>query len=197
MEKALDIRHASYFPFLVIFLISAGVSAVALRHNNETMVSLRQAVYDADKNNGDVNSALNNLRSYVYDHMNTDLSSGTGVKPPIQLKYTYERLQSQAQGSTGNAGLYTEAENYCQQKIPASVSFYGAGRISCVTDYISSHGGKPAPAIPTGLYEFDFASPTWSPDFAGWSLAATAIAGVAFIVSFLRAMFKNPKLPKI
>lgn len=162
--------------FLVLFIISALVSVYALRHNNLTMIKLRNAVYEADKSGGDVNTALNNLRQYVYAHMNTNLSSGgNAIKPPIQLKYTYERLQSAAEAAINNKSLYTDAENYCQAQIPASVSISGRGRISCVQDYITSHGGKKAPQIPAALYEFDFISPTWSPDLAGWSLVAAVI----------------------
>jgi hypothetical protein len=127
--------------------------------------------------------------------MNTDLSSGgNAIKPPIQLKYTYERLQSGAQAQTNNASLYTEAENYCQAQIPASVSISGRGRIGCVQDYILSHGGQAAAAVPVGLYEFDFASPSWSPDLAGWSLVATAIFFLAFAASFTLEKLLNAKL---
>jgi hypothetical protein len=103
--------------------------------------------------------------------MNTNLSSGNNaIKPPIQLKYTYERLAAEAEKQANDDGLYTQAANYCQEKIPASVSISGRGRIDCVQDYILSHGGKRAAAIPTALYQFDFVSPSWSPDLAGWSV---------------------------
>jgi hypothetical protein len=175
------VRRANYFPFLVIFLVSGVVCLAALRHNNSTMIKLRSDVYAADKSGGDVNLALNKLRSYVYGHMNTNLSSGTGVKPPIQLPYTYDRLVSAAQQKDNNAGLYTEAENYCQALIPASVSISGRGRISCVSDYIMNHGGKQAQAIPASLYEFDFVSPGWSPDLAGWALILTILSGLSAV----------------
>ena len=171
--------------FLVLFIVSAVVCVWSLRDNNLKMVQLRNALYEADKNGGDVNTALNNLRADVYAHMNTNLSSGTDIKPPIQLKYTYERLQAAAQQQANNADLYTEAQTYCQQKIPASVSFYGAGRISCVQDYILSHGGKPAAKISSALYEFDFVSPVWSPDLAGWSLILTIIFFLGFISKWI------------
>ena len=171
--------------FLGLFIASAIICVWSLRDNNLTMVKLRNAVYDADKNGGDINAALNKLRVYVYGHMNTNLSSGTNIKPPIQLKYTYERLQSTAQQQATNVDLYTDAQNYCQEKIPASVSFYGAGRISCVQDYILSHGGKAAPKIPSALYEFDFISPVWSPDLAGWSLILTTIFLLAFLLKLI------------
>jgi len=186
IDRAKDALHhlysKPYFPFLAAFLISGIVCIGALRHNNTTMISLREKVYAADQANGDVNTALNSLREYVYGHMNTNLSSSNGVKPPIQLKYTYERLEADAQQDSGNSNLYIEAKNYCEQKIPASVSFYGTGRISCVQDYILSHGGKATPTIPAGLYQFDFVSPSWSPDLAGWSLLATIVFLIAFIL---------------
>lgn len=154
------------------------------------MIILRNQVYATDQSGGDVSTALNNLREFVYSHMNTNLSSGgNAIKPSIQLKYTYERLESAAQQQANNAGLYTDAENYCQAQIPASVSVSGRGRISCVQDYILSHGGQQAASIPAALYEFDFASPSWSPDLAGWSMVASGLFFVVFIIKFLRARF--------
>lgn len=154
------------------------------------MIILRNQLYTADKNNGDVSGALNKLRQYVYSHMNTDLSSGgNSIKPPIQLEYTYQRLESAAQASANNSGLYTEAENSCQAQIPASVSISGSGRISCVQNYIMTHGGQAAAAIPAGLYEFDFASPTWSPDLAGWGMLASVLFFAIFAIKFLASRF--------
>ena len=174
------------YVFLILFVMSASISVYGLRQNNLAMVNLRDAVYEADKNDGDVNAALNDLRQYVYSHMNTNLSSGNNtIKPPIQLRYTYERLISEAEKRANDEGLYTEAANYCQGRIPASVSISGRSRISCVQDYILSHGGKRAEPVPTALYQFDFVSPTWSPDFAGWSLLLTAILFLAFITKVI------------
>jgi len=185
-----SLRNVSYKLFLACFLIAAITAVVALRDNNEQMISLRNKVYAADQAGSDVNGPLNNLRNYVYAHMNTDLSSGNNtIKPPIQLKYTYERLEAQAQAAANNNGLYTLAENYCQAQIPTG--FSGRYRISCVKDYIANHGGKPAAAIPAALYEFDFVSPTWSPDLAGWSLVVAAAAFVLFIISLATHWLKR------
>ncbi len=185
-EVTRKIARLPYWVFLFLFLVSFITCIVALRHNNQTMITLRNEVYAEDKNNGDVNSALNDLRNYVYGHMNTNLTSGgNAIKPPIQLKYTYERLTSAAQSKSNNTGLYTEAENYCQAKIPASVSISGRGRIECVQEYILSHGGQAAPAVPTALYEFDFLSPSWSPDLAGWTLILSLILFFATAISYL------------
>lgn len=177
-------RHIPTWVFLLLFIASATVSVYSLRHNNETMVKLREAVYAADKNNGDVSGSLNNLRRYVYGHMNTNLSSGgNAIKPPIQLKYTYERLQAEEQkkAASNNTQVYTDAQAYCQAQ--NSTDFSGRNRVPCVQDYVTTHGGQ-AVSIPAALYQFDFISPTWSPDIAGWSLVLTIILLFLLLASF-------------
>jgi hypothetical protein len=179
-----NFMHIPTWLFLALFLLSATTTIYALRHNNQETIKLRSAVYNADKNNGDVNAALNNLRRYVYGHMNTNLSSGgNSIKPPIQLKYTYERLQSTEQNRVNdtNAKIYTEAQTYCQQL--NSTDFSGRNRVPCVQDYVTTHGTSVNP-IPAALYEFDFVSPTWSPDLAGWGLVVSSLLFILFIASF-------------
>lgn len=183
------VHKIPYSIFLVLFIVSSVVAISALRHNNQTMIALRSDVYAADQAGGDINAALNKLREYVYGHMNTNLSSGgNAIKPPIQLKYAYERLleAQQQTAASSNLQVYTEAQNYCQDKVPAGVS--GRGRVPCVQDYVTSHGVKTAP-IPTGLYQFDFISPSFSPDLAGWSLVVCALLGLGFIWTFLFQYF--------
>ncbi len=188
------LRKVPHSVFLVMFIVSVAVAFFALRYNNQTMVDLRAKVYAADQSGGDVNGALNNLRKDVYGHMNTNLSSGgNAIKPPIQLKYTYERLLEAQQQAASGTQIYTDAQTYCQGLVPAGVS--GRGRVPCVQDYVTSHGVKPTP-IPTGLYEFDFISPTWSPDLAGWSLAVALISGAAFICSFSLRQLTKLKEPR-
>jgi hypothetical protein len=167
-----------------VAVVSTTVCLVSLRANNEHMITLRNNVYTADKNNTDVTGALQKLQAYVTTHMNTNLSSGNGtVYPPIQLKYTYQRLlQQESSTVTGNTQLYTDAENYCQTQIPNG--FSGRYRVPCIEQYIQSHPTS-LPAIPESLYEFDFASPVWSPDLAGWSLLITIISWLLLVASLL------------
>jgi hypothetical protein len=177
---------------LALTLISAAVCVFALRANNEHMVQLRSEVYAADQANGDVEGALLKLQAYVTSHMNTDLSAGpNAVYPPIQLKYTYDRLV-QAQGtqiSENNSALYTEAQAYCQKIDP--VDFSGHNRVPCIEQYVEAHGETIYP-IPANLYEFDFLSPRWSPDLAGWSLVVSVLCGLLFLVVVIaRKVAKN------
>ena len=188
-----------YGVFLALFIASTIVAVYGLRHNNQVMVKLRSEVYATDQTGGDVNGALNKLREYVYGHMNTNLSSGgNAIKPPIQLKYTYERLLAteQQKASSGSGQIYTDAQAYCQAQIPASASISGRGRITCVQDYVTSHGVKTTP-IPIGLYQFDFISPTWSPDLAGWSLVTAALTLAAAVASFLMQLLTKRKFKEL
>jgi hypothetical protein len=180
------IRRIRPWYFLVVAVVSTLVCVLALRANNQHMVELREAVYAADRNNTDVNAALRNLQAYVTSHMNTNLSSGpNAVYPPIQLKYTYDRLaQAQAGGQTGDQ-LYNAAQSYCEQQNSTDVS--GRNRVPCIEQYVQSHGGGQAPAanVPDALYKFSFVSPRWSPDLAGWSLVVAVISWMLFVAGFI------------
>jgi len=181
-----SLRKIKPWYFLVLTLLSAVICIMALRANNEHMVKLRDAVWSADKNNTDVQGALRNLQRYVTSHMNTDLSGGsTGLYPPIQLKYTYERLVQAQTGSPTNDQLYTDAQHYCEQQ--NSTDFSGHNRVPCIEQYVQSHTPTNAPTnkIPDALYKFSFISPRWSPDLAGWSLLITMLFAFMFVVTFI------------
>ena len=182
-------RRLSPWYFVALALVSGIVCIYALRANNEHMATLRTAVYTADQNNGDVTGALQALQSYVTSHMNTDLSTGnTNIYPPIQLKYTYDRLvQAQSdQLAQTNSSLYTAAQHYCEQQDP--VDFSGHNRVPCIEQYVQAHGLKVA-AIPDSLYKFDFVSPRWSPDLAGWSMVVAAISALLAVILFIADFF--------
>lgn len=173
--------------FLVLAVVFAVIALGALRANNQHMAELRDAVYTADKENADVQTALNNLQAYVTAHMNTSLSTGsTAVYPPIQLQYTYQRLvqaQSAAQQSA-NGDLYTRAQAYCQSL--NSSDFSGRNRVPCIEKYVQEHGVKlTGGTIDQSLYKFDFVAPKWSPDLAGWSLVLAILFALLAPIKFV------------
>lgn len=177
-------RRIKPWYFLVLAVVSGFIGILALRSNNQHMAELRDAVYAADKNNGDVQTALRNLQNYVTSHMNTDLTAGnSSVYPPIQLKYTYERLVQAQQSSRPGSTLYTEAQQFCEQQNPAG--FSGGNRIACIEQYVQSHKPAEVPQIPDALYKFAFASPSWSPDLAGWSMVVAILSLLLFVASFI------------
>lgn len=168
------LRRVKPWYVLILALISGLVCLLALRSNNEHMLGLRNQLYSADQKGVGVETALVNLRDYVTSHMNTNLISGGGsIYPPIQLKYSYDRAVAQQYLSyaQGNGGLYTAAQNYCQQVDPTD--FSGRNRVPCIEQYVMGHSGATLNQLSPALYRFDFISPSWSPDLAGWSLVAT------------------------
>lgn len=172
--------------FVALLFIGAATSSVYyLRQNNLKMLELRQEVFDADKNDGDVSTALSNLQQYVASHMNTKLPK-LGDEKAIQLKYTYERLVAAeaARVSAARTKLNLEATEYCQKTYAAS-SF--AVRTQCVQDY---YDARPITelTIPNEAYGYDFVSPLWSPDIAGWSLVAAGVLGVVLILRILSTL---------
>ena len=182
------LHHVQPWHLLALAGVCGVVCVFALRANSQHMAVLRSELYKVDQSGGDVQAALNRLQLYVVSHMNTDLATGNGVYPPIQLKGTYDRLV-EAQGEAlqkQNGQVYTDAQHYCEQQ--NSTDFSGRNRVPCIEQYVSSHGVK-VPAIPDSLYKFDFVSPRWSPDLAGWSLVATIVSLIGAAGLFLLRKF--------
>jgi hypothetical protein len=178
-------QKLSYRYFLVGFVLWATIAVFALRNNNLTALKLRDEVLQVDQQNGDVEASLRALREFIYGHMNTSLASSTSVYPPIQLKYRYERLVEAEKAKAPQSNPTADAQAYCEANFPES--FYGAGRLPCIQNYIDTHPIQEAapPNIPDSLYKFDFASPRWSPDLAGWSIVLAGLFGLTFVISFV------------
>lgn len=173
------IRPLNYWLFLIIAISSGLVAIFALRENNIRAIELRNQVLKVDEQNGDTEAALRELREYVHSHMNTNLASGpNAIRPPIQLKYTYERLlrDEKARVSKINEKVYTDAQAACEAAIPRGTI---ASRIPCVEEYVGKNTVKERP-IPDALYKFDFTPPAWSPDLAGWSIVVSMASFVLF-----------------
>jgi hypothetical protein len=176
------LKRIKVWYMVAALIISLGVSVVALRQNNLGMARLRNAVYQADERAGNVEVALQQLRSYVYSHMNTNLASGdNAVYPPVQLKYTYQRLKQaqNSQAQQANAQVYTDAQNHCERLYPGS--FSGGPRVPCIESYVASHGVK-VQKVPDALYKFAFVSPSWSPDLAGFGLLVSLLLALALLI---------------
>lgn len=180
--------------FLVPAVVFALLAIHGLRTNYSTMVKLREAVYVADQQNGDVEAALMALRAHVYGHMNTNLVSGrNAIRPPIQLKARYDRLVATESDKVKaqNAEIARVGEQICGQSFPAAG--FNAPRVACLQDYMSTHAVKGQP-IPDQLYKFDFVSPRWSLDLAGISILLSSIFTILFIARLLLEYYMRRKL---
>ncbi len=177
--KQLRVIRTSYF---VIALVILGIVAVvSLRQNNIVALQLRDTVLQTDEKNGDVESALRDLREHVYRHMNSDLAVPGGAYPPVQLKYRYDRLVAveKERVSAANAQLYTEAQSACEAAIPSGRSL---NRIDCIQNYITNKGAVAESSVPDALYKFNFTPPLWSPDLAGWSIVLFSVVLLLLLI---------------
>lgn len=192
------IGDISLVGLIVAFMLFAGLSIFALRSNNLKMTELRQAVYEADEQDGDVELALRELRAFVYAHMNTDLRAGSSSsQPPIQLVNRFERAVSAEQArvaAQNNATqVYADAQARCEKSsIPLTA------RAQCIQDYVAQNGrGIPQLVLPPKeFYTFDFASPFWSPDLAGLSLVAAVVIGLLLLARILAGPIVNTYLKR-
>lgn len=178
----LKIRH-----FLVIFIISLPLSAFLLRQNNLMAVELRDKVLSVDEDTGDINQVaphLEELRSYILSHMNTNMGT---VELPGTFNSAVERLRIAAENSgTANGGIYADAQRVCED--PSVVL---AARAQCIQDYVVSNSRPGTDAVlelnfpDKSLYAYSFISPTWSPDLAGFSTLLSISSFIVLVFLFV------------
>jgi hypothetical protein len=167
-----DLQRLKTWQFLVLLILAVFIAATFLRLNNIGMVQRRAAVIAADKVGNESNTIqrLYDLQQYVSGHMNTDLGKG------VYLQETYQRdsqlALNQASGDQNpNGNIYKKAQEVCAPRF----SHYSTAYLQCTTGELSKYAAGSnlidQVKLPTpSSYLHDFASPLWSPDFAGWSV---------------------------
>lgn len=163
----------------ILALLFIGLSVVGLTRNSQGAKDRYDALIAVDQAGGDVESALLELQTYIYAHMNTQIGGENGIKPPIQLAGTYGRLVDTEQAKFEKSDVYAEAQADCERRNPTG--FSGSNRLSCIEDYVDANGVEPI-VIQEALYKFDFAPPVWSPDLAGYSILAAVVLVLVFCV---------------
>ena len=147
------------------------------------MIQRRDAVLAADK--GDnmqvTQSRLYDLQRHVSSHMNTNMGS-------IYLEGQYERDSQKVVANAGgnespNGNVNVQADAACKPRF----SGYSQAYLQCFVDELEKFAPGQSLASTVNLpkvdnYRHSFASPIWSPDFAGFSvLAAIAIAFIIIV----------------
>lgn len=165
-------------------LFSGALFVIGMIRNGNGAVERYNSLKAADEAGGDVNAALNDLRSYIYSHMNTEIGGENGIYPPIQLSGTYNRLVNAEDQRVKevNDNLYSEAQAYCEAT--GNQGFSGRNRLDCINGYIDQNGTE-AKQIESSLYKYDFVAPRWSADLAGFSLVALSLFGLVTLVSIV------------
>lgn len=170
---------------VLLFILVGMIAATFLRLNNIGMIERRTAVFSADKegNADTIRARLFDLQRYSAAHMNA--SSGT-----IYLEEQYRRdtraaiEAASARDSANNINLQADAT--CK----AQFGGYSQAYVQCFAAELAKYpSGSNAPDkanLPSpSLYRHDFTSPTWSPDFAGFSLVICTLIVLLIIVRLL------------
>ena len=176
----LSVFGAAFLFFVALSFIGLSMNSREAKQRYDTLIAVDQA-------GGDVETALNDLRSYIYGHMNTQIGSDTGIRPPIQLQGTYERLVAERERDAGqtNEELYQLAQNDCELRNPNG--FSGSNRLDCIAAYVDQNGVQDGVdiVVEDDLYKFDFAPPRWSADLAGFSILFSILFGILTLIDFI------------
>ena len=176
---------------VIILLLGLLVSATLLRINNLEMVDRRQAVIAADEKGDDaaVKKALVELQRYVSAHMNTSLDKG------VYRVKAYERDRDAAVANAASATnpqseVYKQASIECRSRFVGGVESFRNDYVTCVLDRVSALQGASNPSDAAMLpvadnYRYDYVSPAWTPDLAGFSLLFCALVTGVIVARLL------------
>lgn len=171
-----QLQRIKTWQLIVLLVLMGFVAATFLRLNNIGMTQRRTAVLDADKtgNQDAIKSRLFDLQRYVSSHMNTSMGA-------IYLEEQYKRDSEKANSTASsddnpNGNIFKKAQEICAPRYKHLGNFSQPYK-QCVLDEIAKYPS--ASELTTSLklpkpeaYRHSFASPLWSPDFAGFSVLA-------------------------
>lgn len=181
------IKRVKTWQLLLALIVFGSLSAVLLRQNSLHMSELRNVVRSADEQNADIKKSLLDLQHYVSHHMNTGLGDG------ILLQYSYQRAYNvaveQAVSTTNpNTKLYEQVELECRPVFQRTGSF--PAYTQCAREKLGTlaPGQDALSALktpPVELFRYNFASPVWSADAAGFAVLATLLTGMTLLLRLL------------
>lgn len=170
-----QLQRIKTWQLIILFILAVFIAATFLRLNNIGMKERRDAVLSADSSGDEtaLQSRMYDLQRYVVAHMNSD----TGV---FYLEGEYKR-ESQRRVAEAenyadpNGNVFVKAEAVCKPQFTAWSEAY----VQCFADQLAKYPASPNPVenvtFPdASLYRYDFESPLWSSDFAGWTVLVCA-----------------------
>lgn len=163
---------------IIVFGVLSVVTATMLRINNVKMSERKEAVLAADATGdlGLVAERLHELQEFVFAHMNA--STGT-----IFLETTYlnrmQQLVDDAKntiGSNPEKNAYKIAAEVCDKKFAGYTTAYA----QCFLDEVNKNDTTISQSLEIRslnpmLFTHSYAAPTWSADWAGFSVLAWLI----------------------
>jgi hypothetical protein len=129
--------------------------------------------------------------------MNTDMGNG------VFLTATYNRdkqalIEKASTGPSGN--IYVLAQQVCAPRYRSWSPAYVQCTVDELAKYPAGNSLNDSVNLPSGPYQYSYASPLWSPDFAGWSvlfcvviliMIIARLIGVVILRVLLRRHYKS------
>ena len=190
---------------IVLILVLFAV-ATAIRLSNVGMAQRREGVYSADEAGDEavIYQRLLTLREYSSSHMNAN----TGL---FSLRHQYdidsqkalEEAQKRSEhDESPNGNIYKKAADICDPQFPGYSQAYLQCFMNELDKYPSSGDINDSVILPPPeLYQYNFASPIWTPDLAGWTALTAVIISVVIITKIILTLVfkmilthKSPKL---
>ncbi len=188
------IRKVKTWQLVIILVIGLMVSATFLRINNLEMDKRREAVKAADKaaDSEKIRGSLLELQHYVSHHMNTSLGDG------FYLEHQYNRdrdsaLNAATHSTNPNAAVYQQASVECQSRFHGGVESFRNDYVACVAERVRALGASDSLDNSLNLpksenYRYNFVSPFWSPDLAGFTVLFSAIITTVILLRIVAAL---------
>lgn len=185
----LDIKRLSQlktWQLLLLLMLAAFITATFLRLNNVGMIERRDAVLSADKAGdvADIARRIVDLQRYSAAHMNADTGR---IELVEQYKRDATKLMAAAGGSTNpNGNIYAAADAVCKPQFHG----YSIGYQNCYMAELNKHPAAPQLVsqlkMPdAALYRYEFISPLWTADWAGWSVLICLLITLVIVLRLI------------
>lgn len=173
------LQRVKTWQLLLLLVVIGLVAATFLRLNNIGMIERRTAVFSADEQ-GDsevIRARLFDLQRYAGSHMNADTGD---IYLEAQYRRNTEAAILAASATDPASNINVQADAACK----AQYAGYSQAYVQCFANELAkvpegSTAQQKANLPSPNLYKYDFSSPAWSADFAGFSLL------ICFILVFL------------
>jgi hypothetical protein len=181
-----QLQRIKTWQLLLLLIVVGFIAATFLRLNNIGMIQRRDAVLAADKSGEEssIQSRLYDLQRYAAAHMN-------GSSGQFYLEEQYKRdaqaaVDAASSDNNPNGNINAKAEAVCKPQYKVWSPAY----VQCFADELSKYPPSPDPAenvkLPdTNLYRFEFVSPLWSPDFAGFSVLVCIVIALMIVARLI------------
>jgi hypothetical protein len=183
-QRLKQLQRVKTWQLVILLMLSLLLTATFLRLNNIGMIERRTAVLNADERGDEevTRARLFDLQRYSADHMNAD--SGV-IYLEGQYKRDTEEAIKKASGSS-ETNINVVADRTCKARFGG----YSQAYVQCFAAELAKYSpGSNAPdkaELPSAsLYRHEFASPVWSPDFAGFMSAVTVLIGLAIVLRMI------------